>query len=311
MQAIQDQQHSILTVVLPLLPLVQAFPLHVDQVKASIADNVLSSISSLSRGIDSMKSTLSDLSTPSHSIRNASKSAVAVPSSLADSRPTRKRTNSWLNRNDAHPGRLQSDQLHSVGLATSSPATDHHKKPRLDSTLPTTSPKLVRPHTVNSPEKHALDLHESPIANELTSSARGSVTSNRYTAALRPKHTTRTPLVEILPPLVNHATIQFRKPATEFSSGPGASFPTNVQRMYASSQSDRHPLPAARAHEAIHPASTTAPIIRISLVPRSPTNLSRQLPTKIGRRCRNLQLHPSLRNRSRRLSSWKKFFARP
>ncbi|KAG2071550.1 hypothetical protein BDR04DRAFT_1098018 [Suillus decipiens] len=55
--------------------------------------------------------------------------------------------------------------------------------------------------------------------------------------------------------------MQFRKPAAESSSGPGASFPTNVQRMYAaSSQTGRHPLPSARAHEAIPPALTTAPI---------------------------------------------------
>ncbi|KAG2346701.1 hypothetical protein BDR05DRAFT_906216, partial [Suillus weaverae] len=220
MQAIQDQQHSILTAVLPLLPLVQAFPLHVDQAKTSIADNVLASISSLSREIDGMKSTLSNLSAPSNSIRSVSKSAVAVLPSLAEHRPTRKRTNSWLNQDDTHSGRSQSDRPDSVAPVTGSPRIDQHKKPRLDSVLPTASPQLVRPRTANSPAKHALDLRESQIADGLTSPACGSVTNSDYTAAPRPKRTTRTPLADILPPLVNHATMQFRKPAAESSSGP-------------------------------------------------------------------------------------------
>ncbi|KAG1816254.1 hypothetical protein EV424DRAFT_1068489 [Suillus variegatus] len=262
MQTIQDQQHSILTAVLPLLPLVQTFPLYADQVKTFITDNVLSNISSLSRDIDSMKVTLSDLSVPLNSMRTVSNSAVAVPPPFPENRSTRKRTNSRLNQDDTHSGRSQSDRPHSVDPATSTPCTDHHKKPRLDSVLPTTSPELVGPHTANSPEKQALDVRESLIADRLTSPACGSVTSSGYTAAPRPKHTVRTPLADILPPLVNHATIQFRKPATKSpSSGPAANFPTNVQRMHASSQSGRHPLPSARVDDETIPlTSTAAPI---------------------------------------------------
>ncbi|KAG2749592.1 hypothetical protein P692DRAFT_20803025 [Suillus brevipes Sb2] len=267
MQAIQAQQHSILTAVLPLLPLVQAFPLHADQVKAFITDNVLSSISSLSRDIDSMKSSLSDLSPPSNSIQSVSKSTAAVPPFLTENYSTRKRTNSWLNHDDAHSGRSQSGRPHSVAPTSGSPRTDHHKKPRLDGVLPTASPQLVRPHTANSPAKHALDLRG------LTSPARGSDTNSGYTAAPRPEHTTRMPLTDILPPLVNHATMQFQKPVAE-SSGPRANFPTNIRRMHASSQSGRHPLLSVRAHEAIPPASIATPIsLDISTTAAKPDNL--------------------------------------
>jgi hypothetical protein len=270
MQAIQDQQLSILTAVLPLLPLVQALPLHVDQVKTSIADNILSSVSSLSCDINSMKSTLS---APPNSIRSNSKSITAVPPSLAENRPTRKRTNSCLNQDDTHSGHSQSDRPHSVALATGSPRMDHHKKPRLDSVLPTVSPQLVRLHTANTPAKHSPDLRESLIADGLASPACGSVTSRGYIAAPRPKRTTRTPLTDILPPLVNNATIQFRKPAAESSSGPGANFPTNVQRMYTSPQSGRHSLPSACAHQAIPPVSTVTPIMsNVSTTAPQPDN---------------------------------------
>ncbi|KAG1854842.1 hypothetical protein DFJ58DRAFT_376928 [Suillus subalutaceus] len=219
-----------------------------------------------------MKSTLSNLSAPPNSIRSFPES-VAVSSSLAENRPTRKRTNSCLNQDDAHSGRSQSDRPHSVAPATGSPRIDHHKKPRLNSVLPTASAQL-RPRTENSPAKHAPDLRESLIADGLTSPARSSVTSNGYTTAPRPKHTTRTPLADILPPLVNHATTRSRKPAAESSSGPGANFPTNIQRMYASSQSGGYPLPSARAHEAIPPASTTIPIrSNVSTTAPQPDNL--------------------------------------
>lgn len=267
MQAIQAQQHSILTAVLPLLPLVQAFPLHADQVKAFITDNVLSSISSLSRDINSMKSSLSDLSPPSNSIQNVSKSTAAVPPFLTENYSTRKRTSSWLNQDDAHSGRSQSGWPHSVAPPLDSPRIDHHKKPRLDGVLPTASPQLVRPHTANSPAKHALDLRG------LTSPARGSDTNSGYTAAPRPEHTTRMPLTDILPPLVNHATAQFQKPVAESSSGPRANFPTNIRRMHASSQPGKHPLLSVRAHEAVPPASTAAPIsLDISTTAAKPDN---------------------------------------
>lgn len=268
MQAIQTQQHSILTAVLPLLPLVQAFPLHADQVKAFITDNVLSSISSLSRDIDSMKSSLSDLSPPPNSTQSVSKSTAAVPPFLTENHPTRKRTYSWLNQDDAHSGRSQSGRPHSVAPMMGSPCIDHHKKPRLDSVLPTASPQLVRSHTVNSPAKHALDLRG------LTSPARGSDTNSGYTVAPRPEHTTRMPLTDIMPPLINHATMQFQKPVAESSSsGPRANFPTNIPRMHASSQLGRHSLLSVRAHEAIPPASTVAKIsLDISTTAANPAN---------------------------------------
>ncbi|KIK39312.1 hypothetical protein CY34DRAFT_808419 [Suillus luteus UH-Slu-Lm8-n1] len=268
MQAIQTQQHSILTAVLPLLPLVQAFPLHADQAKTFITDNVLSSISSLNRDIDSMKSSLSDLSPPSNSIQSVSKSTAAVPPFLTENHPTRKRTNSWLNQEDAHSGRSQSGRPHSVAPMMGSPRMDHHKKPRLDSVLRAASPQLVRPHTANSPAKHALDLRG------LTSPAHGSDTNSGYAVAPRPEYTTRMPLTDIMPPLVNHGTMQFQKPVAESSSsGPRANFPTNIRRMHASSQSGRHSLLSVRAHEAIPPASTAAQIsLDISTTAAKPAN---------------------------------------
>ncbi|KAG0705602.1 hypothetical protein DFH29DRAFT_268532 [Suillus ampliporus] len=257
MQTIQDQQHSILTTVLPLLPLIQAFPLHVDQAKASIADNVLFSLSNLSRDIDSMKSTLSSLSAPSNSIRSTSQSAIA------ENHPTRKRTNSWLNQDDTLSGRSQSKRPHSVA-PEGSPRIDRHKKPRLESISPTGSPQLVKQssRTAISREKHALNLRKSLNADRLTSSAGGSVTNNNYPAAPRPNQITRTPLADILSPApLNHASAQLRKLTAEppSSSGPRAIFSSNAQRMRASPEAGRRPLSSAPVHEAIPPASMAAP----------------------------------------------------
>ncbi|KAG1723244.1 uncharacterized protein EDB91DRAFT_1255718 [Suillus paluster] len=264
MQAIQDQQHSILTAVLPLLPLVQTFPLYVDQVKTSIADKVSSSMSSLSRDIGGMKSTLSSLSAPSVSIPDIPQPALAVPFSRSENHHSRKRSNSWLNQDDTLPGRFQSYRSHSFAPSRS-PRIDQHKKPRLGSVLPTGSPQLVRKssHTVNSPEIHALDLRKSLNADRLTSPVRDSVTTNNnYPAVPMLRQTTRTPLADILPPApVNHATVQLRKPTAEpsSSSGSGAIFFANAHIMHASSQAGRHPLPTARVHEAIPQASTVTP----------------------------------------------------
>ncbi|KAG1735505.1 hypothetical protein EDB19DRAFT_1075768 [Suillus lakei] len=269
MQAIQDQQHSILTAVLPLLPLVQAFPLHVDQVKTSIADNVSSSISRLSRDIGSI----------------VPQSTVAVPASLAENRPTRKRTNSWLNY-DTHSGCSQSDRPPHYVAPAGSPRIDRHKKPRLDSVLSTGSPQLVRQssHTANSPEKHVLDLRESN-ADRMTSPACGFVTNNNYSAAPRHSQITRMPLAEILPPAsVNHVTAHFRKPTAESSSGLGANLSLNAQRLYPSSQSARHPLPSARAHEVIPPKSTAAP--NSSNIPTAAPNSNNFVPPTTNQKVR-------------------------
>ncbi|KAG2121876.1 hypothetical protein DEU56DRAFT_90973 [Suillus clintonianus] len=210
MQAIQDQQHSILTAVLPLLPLTQAFPLHVDQLKTSIADNVSSSMSSLSRDIDGMKSTLSSLSAraPSDTIRGVYQPALGLTPPRRSGDSTRKRANSWLDRGDTVPGPSQTNRSHSFA-PMHSPRIDRHKKPRLDSILPTGSPRLMKQtsHTANPPEKYALDLRGSSNADGLVSPARGLVTNNGYPAAPRPKHSTRMPLADILPSaLVNKVT---------------------------------------------------------------------------------------------------------
>jgi hypothetical protein len=292
MQAIQDQQHAILTAVLPLLPLVQAFPLHVDQAKTSIADqvktsiadqvkttladNVSSSISRLSSNIDSIKSTLSSLSASSDGVRSVLHLAPEIPPSRSQNQAIRKRTNSWLSQDDTHSGRSQSTRPHS-----SDPRIGRHKKPRLDGVFPTGSTQLARQssHTAKSPKENTLHLHKSPNADRSTSPGVSLTNDNHHSAAPWPRRTMRTPLVDILLSApVSQADVQFRKPTAESSSsGPGTFFSTNTQTMHASPQTGRCLLPLTRTQMTIPPASVTIPIRPdISTVPEpdlSTTNL--------------------------------------
>ena len=273
MQVIQDQQHAILTAVLPLLPLVQAFPLHLDQAKASIADqvktttaeNISSSMSCLSSDIDSMKSTLSSISAFSNSARIVPKPALDIQPSRSEHHPTRKRTNSWLSQDSIHLGRSQSTRSHSFA-PLHSPRIDRYKKPRLGGVSPTGSPQLARQssHPAKSPKEDALHLCKSLHAVGLTSLTGGTATNtNNHSAASWPERTSRTPLAgTLLPAPVNHTDLQSRMHTTEPScSVPGAIFSVNAQTMQASPQSRRHPVLSARAQMIIPTPSTTVPII--------------------------------------------------
>ncbi|KAH7926406.1 hypothetical protein BV22DRAFT_356938 [Leucogyrophana mollusca] len=57
-QTIQDQQNTMLVAVLPLLPLVQAVPLHVESAKASMLESITPTLSSLTQDVEAMKSSL-------------------------------------------------------------------------------------------------------------------------------------------------------------------------------------------------------------------------------------------------------------
>jgi len=195
--------------------------LHVDQAKASIAnevktavaDIVSSSMSCLSSEINNLRSSLS---APSNSVRSTTKSAPEIPPPQPEDHLTLKRTNSWLSQDGVHPRYSQFTRL------PHGPRVDCHKKPRLDNVFPTGFPKIARrsSHAANPAKENSLDLRKSPSADGLTSQTSVSMTNgNNCSAASR---TRRTPLADIpLAAPVNHVNAQFRNSTVESSPHAG------------------------------------------------------------------------------------------
>ncbi|KAH0836339.1 hypothetical protein J3R83DRAFT_7892 [Lanmaoa asiatica] len=92
MQSIQDQQNTLIGAVLPLVPILHGVPPQLDQIKATLSDMVANAVSTMTKSVESIRSTLVAELGHGHG-RAGSSIRVASSGKLLMSSSRRKRSN--------------------------------------------------------------------------------------------------------------------------------------------------------------------------------------------------------------------------
>ncbi|KIJ20652.1 hypothetical protein PAXINDRAFT_124995, partial [Paxillus involutus ATCC 200175] len=94
MQSIQDQQNNILRAVLPLVPLIQSVPSQIDQIKTALSDMISGAVSSMTKSIDGIKTTLISSELTHGQERRFVRSSTQMPLSYKTASSSRRKRSS-------------------------------------------------------------------------------------------------------------------------------------------------------------------------------------------------------------------------
>jgi hypothetical protein len=126
MQSIQDQQNNILRAVLPLVPLIQSVPSQIDQIKTALSDMISGAVSSMTKSIDGIKTTLISSELTHGQERRFVRSSTQMPLSYKTASSSRRKRSSSM----AHSS---SDGPQEINVAFSSPSAGRDQGLRLSS----------------------------------------------------------------------------------------------------------------------------------------------------------------------------------
>ncbi|KAF9219796.1 hypothetical protein BS17DRAFT_379019 [Gyrodon lividus] len=190
MQSIQDQQNHLLGAVLPLVPLIQSVPSQIDQIKSTLSDMVSGAISSMTKSIDGIKTTLVSSGLSHGQEGRFVRSSTQAPSLYKTaSSSLRKRSNSTAHNS--------SDGPQEINVTFSSPLAGRDQVLRLPSSkrlrLDASTHCVVPPHLFRQLSRSAW-----PPPSIGSVQRRSEVVD--LTAIPRTPRTPRQPLADLIPP---------------------------------------------------------------------------------------------------------------
>ncbi|KIK94649.1 hypothetical protein PAXRUDRAFT_437362 [Paxillus rubicundulus Ve08.2h10] len=251
MQSIQDQQNNILRAVIPLVPLMQSVPSQIDQIKMALSDMVSGAVSSMTKSIDGIKTTLASSDLTHGQERRFVRSSTQMPLSYKTASSSRRKRS----RSMAHSS---SNSPREINAALSSPSAGRDHGLRLSSSKRL---RLDAPTHCLAPTHLSRQLSRPawPPASIGSAPRRSGVVN--LTAIPRTPQTPRQPLVDLIPPselsnnMVPRATqniAELTSPLVEYMRSdetlqpPGATSPSIVAQDSVSGPS----LPWIPAREA-------------------------------------------------------------